>query len=767
MAIVAKNGDVLLFPSLAKKQIVQIFCHTMSVPISQEIPLRKVSNLFAELRRRRVLQLLGIYIIGAWAVLQVADLAFQSWGLPDAALQFIWIGALLLFPAALVFSWRYDITTHGIVRTPRVAGEADLSLRSSDRLILLGLLAFAAAASFVVVEEILRTPSPETAFEYDAQDIDPNAVAVLPFSIAGTAEDTVFFADGIHDDLLTTLANISSLKVISRTSVMQYRDTARNMRQIARELGALNILEGRVQRAGDNVRINVQLIDATTDEHIWAQIYDRALSIENIFEIQSEIAQTIAEQLAKNISPIERRRLNQQPTDNLDAFNAYIKGKHRFDRSSFEALWDSEKLFRKAIELDPNYALAHTALAATYAMLAATGAITVEEMLEKGQVYIDRAVELDPTSGYGQAVLADYKYALGHDDFEEVIRQALELSPNSVEVHDIYAGILRKLNRNEEALGITERALELDPLSASLFHDLGRSHVALGQFPEAHTAFERISQIDPGNPYAAHGAALATILGGQLVEGAFWSDESIIIDPEDFENSSTSAIIYGSIGNMTMAQERLDEALTLGPREPYPLAVQAYLFTLQGDRDKAVSVARTALANKVEDRWRSHELLLRVLRDAALKSGEYDEAVAWYRQLIPTAFEDTPVIDSGNITKAAHAAHLLKVAGQDEQADRMLLEVIRKYDEIYTLGSANYPLGIANVDAYISLGREQEALTALRKLVDENWRMIWRWNTEVNPTHDSLRDNAEYQALIKEIKDDLAEQVRTFEESRQ
>jgi len=718
-------------------------------------------NLVTELRRRRVFRLLGIYIVGAWVVLQVADLAFQSWGLPAEALRYVWSGALVLFPVVLVLGWRYDITMQGIVRTPDNTGQTDLSLRAADFVIFAVLLGVVAIASYGLVVEISETPVSDSA---KVVHIDPNAIAVLPFAIHSSTEDTTFFADGIHDDLLTTLANISSLKVISRTSVLRYRDTTKNVREIAAELGAANILEGRVQRVGENVRINVQLINAATDDHLWADIYDRILTIDNLFAIQSEITETIASQLAATISPEEKRRIKRQPTDDLEAFNAYIEGKHRLTRGTFEALRDAEQLFHRAIEIDPEYALAHTALAFTYARLADTGLTTVEEMLADGQVYIDRAVELDPTSGYTQAVLARYQLALGEDDNEETFKRALDSSPNNVDVMDIYASVLRMQSRSEESLAMTRRALEIDPLSVTLFHDLGRAFIRLGRFPEAHEAFARIAQIDPKSPYAPHGGAMATILGGQLAEGAHWSDESMRMDPADFENYSSSVLVYGSIGNMKMAQQRLDEALALGPDEPYPLSAKAYLLTLKGERQPALSVARAALANKVDDRWGAHGRLLRVVRDAALDTGEYDEALAWYQQLIPEVFENEPRIDSNNIAKAADVSHLLIAAGRDAQAEKILAAVIGRYDELYKLGAANFPLGIAKMDALILLDRKDDALVEFRKLVDDNWRMVWRWSTELNPTHDSLRNNQEYEDLVAEIRDDLAEQVRLFNE---
>jgi TolB-like protein/cytochrome c-type biogenesis protein CcmH/NrfG len=476
----------------------------------------------SELRRRRVFRVAGLYIVGAWVALQVFDLAFASWGLPETTLRFVWVAVIVLFPLALVFGWRYDITPNGIVRTPPASGSEDLGLKPADYAVLIGLLA------------VVDIPQP---------NIDPLSIAVLPFATRSNVDDTAYFADGIHDDLLTTLSKVSALKVISRTSVLEYRETNKNIREIGRELGAANVLEGGVQQAGNNVRINVQLIDAETDEHIWAHTFDRELSIENVFAIQSEIVETIAAQLAATLSPEERVRIRRDRTDNLEAFREFTRGKQDMSLASFKGLNDAVTHFESAIRLDPEYVLAHAALANSYASMASTGAISVSEMIAKGRGHIDTAVELNADNGFVQAVLARYAAAEGDPAAESLFLRALDLAPNDVDVLNIYATHLRTARRSEEALPILERALDLDPLSVLLYHDLGRVNLWMGNFEPALAAFRRIAQINPGNPYAAHGAGMATILSGQLAEAGYWSDKAAQMDSADYENPSTSVFI--------------------------------------------------------------------------------------------------------------------------------------------------------------------------------------------------------------------------------
>ena len=382
--------------------------------------MSRIGSIASELRRRRVFRVAGLYIVGAWVALQVSDLAFASWGLPDTTLRFVWIAAIALFPVALVFGWRYDITPNGIVRTPPASGSEDLGLKPADYVVLIGLLAVMITSGWLLAGRISGESPAQAVVDMPQRNVDPFSIAVLPFATRSNVDDIAFFADGIHDDLLTTLSKVVALKVISRTSVLEYRETSKNIREIGRELGVANVLEGGVQQAGNNVRINVQLINAATDEHLWAHTFDRELSIENIFAIQSEIVETIAAQLAATLSPEERARISRDRTDNLEAFREFTRGKQDMSLASFTGLNDAVTHFELAISLDPEYVLAHAALANSYASMASTGAISVAEMIAKGREHIDKAVELDADNGFVQAVLARFAAAAGDPEAESI-----------------------------------------------------------------------------------------------------------------------------------------------------------------------------------------------------------------------------------------------------------------------------------------------------------------------------------------------------------
>jgi TolB-like protein/predicted Zn-dependent protease len=733
-------------------------------------------SFISELKRRNVLRVAAAYLVSAWLLIQVAETIFPLFGMGDGPARMAVIVLVIAFIPALIFAWVFEFTPDGLKKDGDV-DRSEPAIRNAgkklDKLIMavlvLALLYFAIDKFVItperevtIVEQAMQAGAEQAIERARLGQLAEKSVAVLPFVTRSSREDTVFFADGMHDDLLTRLANIGSLRVISRTSVMKYRDVERNMREIGDELGATSILEGGIQQAGGNVRINMQLIDAQTDEHLWAQTYDRALTLENVFAIQSEIAESIAGQLEATLSPAEQIRVREAPTLNFEAHEVFIQGKQLFALATFEALAESVEKFETALTIDPDFVQARVALAYAWAKRASVGSNTVNEMLANGLAHIERAVAEDPGYAFGQAVLGNYMHVQNLPEAEETILRAIELNPNNVDTLELYATVLRSESRFEDALPIINRALKLDPLSVNLFHELGRALTFRGRFEEAETAFNRISQINPGNPYAAHGAALASILSGQIAKAAYWSDQAAAIDPDDFENPATSVYLYISIGQIETAKHRVDESLVLGENEPYPLSAQALYLHSTGDKARALSIARSALTGQLEDRWGSERVFLHLLAIEAINTKTYDEALAWFRQRIPECLEAEPVVNESNITKAVDLAHLLMLSGSASQAQNLLKVIVRRYDEMYARGSANYPLGISKVEALALLGQKQAAITALQEVFDDGWRMLWRWNTEDNPNLATVESDLQYRSIVDAIKADIAAQVQAY-----
>jgi TolB-like protein/Tfp pilus assembly protein PilF len=304
----------------------------------------------------------------------------------------------------------------------------------------------------------------------ESADIDEDAIAVLPFANRSLKEEDLFFTDGIHDDLLTQLAKITGLKVISRTSVMEYRETTKKIPEIAGELGVGKILEGGVQRAGDRVRINAQLIDVTTDQHLWAETFDREMTIDNIFDIQSEITRQIVTAVKGELSAADQQSLGGRPTDSLAAWEAWLHAENIVSETDYSAdkYQRAEPFALKAVEEDPNFADAWVTLAAIQMQGIWIGYENTEEQRERVRQNLARAEAIAPSSASVKAAQADYHYRIELDYSRslELLEEARDLAPGNAETYRDLGLTLRRLGRWQDSVDAFERSLELDPLNS-------------------------------------------------------------------------------------------------------------------------------------------------------------------------------------------------------------------------------------------------------------------------------------------------------------
>src|SRR5215813_5831477 len=339
-----------------------------------------MSGFFEEVKRRKVYRVAAAYIIVAGGIIQMASAAFPAWELPNWSLRLVILLLLVGFPIALILAWAFDITPQGIRATPEITVPRTGRRRNIIMLIATGVVISAATGFFLL---------PRLA----AHKVD-KSIAVLPFENLSDEKENAYFADGIQDDVLTNLSKIGDLRVISRTSVMQYRSRPSNLREIGKALGVSNILEGSVRRSGNRVRVNVQLIDASTDEHLWANDYDR--DVTDVFAIQSDLAQQIANALKAKLSPAEESQMTRKPTENGEAYLAFVQA-HDLSCSYEDPakLKQSEQLYQRAIELDPNFALAIARYSELESWIVNDRENTAERR-EKARTLAERALELYP-----------------------------------------------------------------------------------------------------------------------------------------------------------------------------------------------------------------------------------------------------------------------------------------------------------------------------------------------------------------------------------
>jgi TolB-like protein len=385
-------------------------------------------NFFAELQRRNVYKVAIAYAVVAWLLMQVASQIFPFFEIPNWAVRLVVLLLVIGFPVALILAWAFDLTPQGIKRT-EVADEEPTE-RSRNRAWIYVMIV--AGALSIGLFFLGRYTSSKTS---ESSELPAKSVAVLPFENLSHDPDNAYFADGIQEEILTRLAKIADLKVISRTSTQHYKSAPENLPEIAKQLGVANILEGSVQKAGDSVRVNVKLIQAASDSHLWADTYDRKLT--DIFGVESEIAKAIAETLQAKLTGSEGHALSVRPTDNPVAHQLYLKGRFFWNKRTTNDLKKSVDYFNQAIAADPKYALAYVGLADAYVLMPAYGAGAPRDCYPQAKAAAKKALELHDAFGEAYTSLArvlcvyDFDFSQGTREFE----RAIELNPNYATAH--------------------------------------------------------------------------------------------------------------------------------------------------------------------------------------------------------------------------------------------------------------------------------------------------------------------------------------------
>lgn len=452
-------------------------------------------KLWHELRRRRVFRLAGLYVVGAWLVIQVADISFPAWGVPETAIRFLFIAALACFPVALIFSWFYDVTPQGIIRTepPGEDEVVDLHLKRIDYVVLAALLLVGGAIVVGSIGKIQQEVAPGPGVAARIEKL-ANSIAVLPFANLDIRPDTRYFSDGITEEILHRLSTMGALHVLASTSSFAFRDSDETPASISGKLGVRYLLQGSVRRDGDYVRITARLLDESGFQ-VWSESFDRKL--EKIFVVQAEIAAAVSGKVLKEIVPPQELPEG-RTTENMEAYNAYLKGRAYFDSRAGNWKEQARAAFDRAIELDPGYAPPYAGLA-TLHVNSSRG-----PHWDEARDHALKSLELDPELPLGHATLGLTLAVLG--DYErgvESLRRAIELDPSLGAAYTWISVPLRRLGLHGEADAMRERGLEIDPLNPLLLRNAAPAASRNGDFGRAEQLLLRLTGL-PEPPWWIH-----------------------------------------------------------------------------------------------------------------------------------------------------------------------------------------------------------------------------------------------------------------------
>jgi TolB-like protein/Tfp pilus assembly protein PilF len=660
-----------------------------------------MTGFFEEVKRRKVYRVAAAYIIAAGGIIQLASATFPAWELPNWSLRLVILLLLVGFPIALILAWAFDITAQGIEATPETTVPRTRRRRNIIMLVATGIVISAATGFFLL---------PRVA----AHKVD-KSIAVLPFENLSDEKENAYFADGVQDDVLTNLSKIGDLRVISRTSVMQYRGRPTNLREIGKALGVSNILEGSVRRSGNKVRVNVQLIDANTDEHIWANDYDG--DVTDVFALQSDLAREIANALQAKLSPAEKSQMTRKPTENGEAYLAFVQA-HDLScaMEDLTKLKQSEQLYRRAIELDPNFALALARYSQLESWMVRTHDASSDHR-EKARTLAERALQLQPELPEARLALG-FSYYYGDNNYEAALKEfeiAKRGLPNEPEVYLAIGAIQRRQGKWAESTANLEKAASLNPKDTWPLHNLALNYQMQRNFNAANKTVDRALQINP----QAIGLWEIKVKLAIAEKGDFSVYEQAMEKGKSFTVSDEQRLqLIGNEANLLLLQRKYDQLLQLGEKfpddsfaaAPGSLAMKYFAIGIAqkglGDDTaartalvKAKNILETQLKQKPDD----PDLHVGFAKILAWL-GEKDAAIAEAQRAVDLRPESKDAFQGPEITE--QVAQVYTIVGDNARAIEMLDALLSRPSEV--------------------------TLHALK----------------VNPAWDSLRNDAGFQALF-------------------
>ena len=538
-------------------------------------------SFFAELKRRNVYKVAVAYAVLAWLLIQIASQVFPFFEIPNWAVRFVVLAIIIGFPIALILAWAFELTPEGVKRT-EVADAAHERSRAAVWIYVVAIGAALSVGLFVLGHYM--APNKQSGLA----ELPGKSLAVLPFANLSGNPENAYFAAGIQDEIITRLAKIGQLKVVSCLTTQRFKSAPDDLPAIARQLGVANVLQGSVQRTADAVRVNVQLVKAETDTHLWADTFDRKLT--DVFQIESDIAKTIAEKLQAKLTGSEERAISVKPTANVEAHQLYLKGRYIWNRRTAENLKKALNYFEAAAQKDPDYALAYVGIADACGLFPVYGAGAPQEYLPRAKGAAEKALALDDSLAEAHASmgLVHYCYFNGMESAKEFER-AIELNPNYATAHHWYGRLtLVMLGQLDRAMAEAKRAYELDPVSSIIHSDLGGVNVAARRYDEAIRQLRGTVEIDPDFFWAYRWLGMALELKGdtQAAIAAYKKAFELNDDPAGL---AFIAHAEAAMGHQDEARKLLTQ-LVDAAKSRY---VQPYAFALTylalGDKDQTLN----------------------------------------------------------------------------------------------------------------------------------------------------------------------------------
>lgn len=719
-------------------------------------------SLFKELKRRNVFRVTAAYVVISWLLLQVGDVVFEALEVDASANRLLMALVLLGLIPTILFAWAFEITPDGIKRDKDVQIDEHQDRQKAKKLNYITMFVLVLVGGMSLwqhwsdpSEPIESDIAAETNLDdnndlVDLTEVNEQSIAVLPFMNVAQSADNEPFTVGLHDDLISHLSKISALKVISKTSVLKYKDSPKSINEIAKDLRVAHVLEGGVQRAGQSIRFNVQLVNAATEKPIWAETYDRELTASNIFKIQSEISESIVRALKANLTMEEIISLKRQQTTNLDAYNAYLAGRQRLLVRNSDSIREALKLFEKATQLDPNYALAYVGQADAWSLLSNYAGITKDEMFAKGEPMIEMAISLDPTLAEAQTTKANYlndrkQFEASRNLFE----YSIKLNPNYATTYHWYGILADSMGDQEKALMLYRKAAELDPLSPVIQTNIGYQLLRAKQKQEALKQFDRIIELVPEYSGGASGKAETLAQMGRIDKAVLWQKKSVDTDQGNFGRQLDLIGFYVELGLIEKAKQSLLEIENQAPNYKGLIYGWANIDLYESNYQQASDRFSRKMLEDPEDKsyqgnWAFYQMLLK----------NYSASINVLLKLHPGKNGELFNVSHYNFDSTINLIWMWKQIGEIEKSKQLLTQLKQFLAEYPKHDAINKQAMIAAVE-----GKYLESIKLFNQLF-KNGEFQGFWRGDHLPMFESFEEIPESQFLTKAY-DKVIEQQRT------
>jgi TolB-like protein/Flp pilus assembly protein TadD len=742
-------------------------------------------SLFSELKRRNVIRVATAYVVAAWLVIQVVETVLPAYGLGDAAIRLVVTLLAIAFIPAMVFSWVFEITPEGLKREVDVASEHSITRFTGKKLDRIIMMLLALALGYFAFDKFVLDPARDielatTAAQSGAEQalkaakeaaFPGESIAVLPFADMSPNKDQEYFSDGLSDTLIHVLAQVSGLKVTAKTSSFYFKGKNIDVGEIARELRVGTILEGSVQKAGNRVRVIAQLINAIDGTHLWSKSFDRDL--QDIFAVQDEIAQEVVKALKVTLLDTEEERLAQRYRPTLEAYEQLVLGRHEMAKRTAASLAAAEQRFKKAIELDSDYALAYVELARTFWLQISYGSLTTEESLQRQQPLVDKALELDPLSGeahIARAMLSEVLQIKTAEDYsnavEENVLKAIKLNPNYAYAHFWYSGLLHDQGRLEEALAQMRLAAELDPMSPNLQLNVAGATWDLGRAEEAIMLIRRNIERTPEFPNNYFSMAVFQARLGHLGEAQRWVQEARRRDPVDGYTWFRECVGFLNLGDALSAEDCAKQLSEAHPEKSISRGSWISLHAYRGEWNAAIAIVQSAL-----ERMPGFLPFYRWLANWAAGQGDVERARSLMADAFPELLEDGLGLATFDLHSALVFAAILNANGETQRRDVLLLALEERIASMHRTHGEGY--GILDVHIHAMRGDRDQAIAGLREAIDVGWRVSWTyprdaswWMLRQDWKLASLHQDPEFIAMVNELEADINAQRQWYEENK-